>query len=174
MNENSSPHPDLPDEGPDGDDIAIAGMEERAAWVQLVMTLTTTVGYCVVVVPQVLAEGTEGVDWVIPMLVAIAVSVVGTILGSIVMGVGGAFSSYRRGLDPDVELGTDLRDREITRFATRRSIGFLYAGLLLALVLSMLDADTLWIGTAVFLMGALGAISEAVVRLAAYRRGFVE
>jgi hypothetical protein len=159
---------------PPGEDTSIAGMDERAAWVQLIVTMATTLGYFVVVIPQLLDGGVESVDWVVPMLVAMAVTIVGTILGSILMGVGGAFSAYRRGLDPNVELGSDLRDRDITRFATRRSIGFLYAGLLLALVLSMLDADTLWIGTAVFLMGALGAIAEAIVRVAAYRRGFVE
>jgi hypothetical protein len=88
------------------------------------------------------------------------------------MGVGGAFSLYIKGRDPDVELGSDQRDREISRFATRRSIGFLYAGLFLALVLAMLDVNTFWIGTAVFLMGALGSIAEALMRLSAYRRGF--
>jgi hypothetical protein len=108
------------------------------------------------------------------MLVAIGATIVGTIVGSVVLGVGGAFALYRRGRDPQLEPGSDQRDREITRFATRRSVGFLQAGLLFALVLAMLDADTFWIGTAVFAMGACAAIAEAVLRLAAYRRGFAE
>lgn len=66
---------------------------------------------------------------------------------------------------------SDVRDREIDRRGQRASFGVLGAGFGAALVLAMVDADTFWIGNALFLFGTVGAIVETTTKILLYRRG---
>ncbi|WP_084106476.1 hypothetical protein [Demequina sp. NBRC 110056] len=147
-------------------------MDERAVWVSLVVFVITTGAYLAVVVPRALSQPVDEVSWVTPMLWAIGISVVGTIVGSIVAAIGSAVGLAARGRDPELELGSDERDKEINRLGSRASYGVVSAGMLAVLVLAMIDADTFWIGNAAFLFGFLGTVTDCVVKLRAYRRGF--
>ena len=147
-------------------------MEERAVWVYLAVSVTTSVAYFAVIVPRALEGPIEDVSWVVPMLWAIGISIAGTIAGSIVAAIGSAVGLAARGRDPEAELGSDERDREISRLGNRATYGVVSAGMLGALVLAMLDADTFWIGNAIFVVGFIGSLVECTVKIRAYRRGF--
>ena len=155
------------------DEPGVMGMDERSAWVQIFVFAITTSAYLFVVFSRLRDTPVEDVEWVAPLLWAIGISIVTVIVGSIISGIGGAMGLAMRGRDPDVELKSDSRDKDIARHARLRTYwvgSVLGAG---TLVLAMLDVDTLWIGTYVFAVSSAGAINDAAVRIRAYRRGFV-
>ena len=139
-------------------------LDERAVWTYLVVLILTTAVYAAVVVPRALAGPIADVEWVVPMIVAIAVSIVATVLGSIAGAIGSAVGLAVRGRDPEADLSSDERDREISRLGDRRSQGVIGVGMLAALVLAMVDADTFWIGNTLYLAGALGVMAVSRLR----------
>jgi len=157
---------------PEDDERGPMTMEERAVWVYLVVFLATSITYFAIVIPRAVEGPIEDVSWVVPMLWAIGISIVGTIVGSIVAAIASAIGLAARGRDPEVELGSDERDKEINRLGSRATYGVVSAGLLAVLALAMVDADTFWIGNVAFLAGFVGALVEAFVKIRAYRRGF--
>jgi hypothetical protein len=157
---------------PYDDEPTVMGMDERATWMQLFATAATTGVYLGVVVPRALSEPIADISWVVPMLWAIGISMVAVILGSIAAGIGGAMVLTMRGRDVDSELKSDRRDKEIELYARRRTYWMLVLTVVGALVLAMLDAETFWIGNFVFLAATLESITQTVVKLRAYRRGF--
>lgn len=157
---------------PEDDERAPMTMEERAVWVYLVVFVATSVAYFAVVVPRALSQPIDEVSWVVPMLWAIGISIGGTIIGSILAAVGSAIGLAARGRNPELELGSDERDKQIERLGNRATGAVVSTGMLGVLVLAMIDADTFWIGNAAFLSGFVGALVEALVKIRAYRRGF--
>ncbi|MFW2512755.1 hypothetical protein ACNI3K_03155 [Demequina sp. SO4-13] len=157
---------------PEDDERAPMTMEERAVWVYLVVFVATSVAYFVVVVPRALSQPIDEVSWVVPMLWAIGISIGGTIVGSILAAVGSAIGLAARGRNPELELGSDERDKQIERLGNRATATVVSTGMLAVLVLAMIDANTFWIGNAAFLSGFVGALVEAFVKIRAYRRGF--
>ena len=158
---------------PADDEPTVMGMDERSAWVQVFAFAITTGAYLAVVIPRVRNNPIDEVQWVVPMLWALGISILTVIVGSIIAGIGGAIGLTIRGLDVDSELASDSRDKDIARHARLRTY---WAGTALgmgALILAMLDVDTFWIGTYVYVVASVGAIAEAIVRIRAYRRGFV-
>ena len=158
---------------PADDEPTVMGMDERASWVQVFTFAATTGAYLAVVLPRARHEPIEDVQWVVPMLWTLGISILTVIIGSIIAGIGGAIGLTIRGLDVDSELASDSRDKAIARHARLRTYWAGTAIGLGALILAMIDADTFWIGTYVYVMASIAAIAEAVVRIRAYRRGFV-
>jgi hypothetical protein len=157
---------------PDDDEPPVLGMDERAAWVQLVSTAATTLAYAAVVALRARERPVDEIVWVAPMLVAMAANVVGTIVLAILFGVGGALRLHVLGRDPDLECASDVRDREIEKHGGRYASALVSAGLLAVLVLTMLDTHGFFVAQAAFGAGALASMADAAVRIRAYRRGF--
>ncbi|HET9516760.1 MAG TPA: hypothetical protein VFO77_03435 [Actinoplanes sp.] len=157
---------------PDDDEPTVMGMDERGTWLQLAATLVTATAYLVVVVPRVLSRPVAEVSWVQPMLWAIGGSIAAVILGAILAGIGGALVLTLRGRDVDSELHSDRRDRDIERYARRRTYWLLGLAAGGALILAMLDADTFWIGNFVYLTVAVESVLQSTIKIRAYRRGF--
>jgi len=143
---------------------------ERASWVAVVLTPLTAAGYFVVVLPQLVDTPARGLAWQLPMLWSIGINLVGTIVATIlvtiVVGIG---AGLRR---EELDTATDERDRDIDRYGGRVALTIAAGGLLAALVLAMLELDPFWIGSAAFLIGAIGATAGAIVQLRAYRGVF--
>ncbi len=157
---------------PDDDDPVVMTVEERSAWVYLALVVITSGAYFAVVIPRALSQPIDEVSWVTPMLWTLGASIVGTILGSIAGAIGGAIGLAIRGINPEGQLESDARDKEITALGNRRSSAAASVGMFVVLVLAMIGADLFWIGNAVFVAGATGAIFETITRIRAYRRGF--
>lgn len=158
---------------PADDEPTVMGMDERAAWVQIFAFAATTIAYLVVVIPRVATQPIDEVEWVVPLLWAMGLSILSVIVGSIIAGIGGAIGLTIRGLDPDAELASDKRDKDIARHARLRTYWATPVVALGALILAILDVDTFWIGSFIYVVTSIAAIADAVVRIRAYRRGFV-
>jgi hypothetical protein len=154
----------------DADERIPLTTSERTAWVAAVLTPLTAAGYFVVVLPQLASTPVAGIAWQGPMLVSIGVNFVGTIvvtiLVTILVGIG---AGLRR---EELDTGADQRDRDIDRHGGRVALTIAAGGLLAALVLAMLEVDPFWIGSAAFLIGAVGATAGSIAQLRAYRGVF--
>ena len=139
--------------------------QERNTWATLIATIITVPAYIVVVLVRADGGPLTEVDWVPIMLWTMGISIVGAIVISIVWGI---LAGMR---EPDGVGQSDQRDRDISRFGNRLGYGVLVAGALVALVLSMVEADWFWIGNTLFLGFALSTLVGDIGRVVAYRRG---
>lgn len=168
---------------PDDDERVPMTAAERTVWAYLVAVVVTSGGYLALMVHRVAVQPVERISWIGPMLWTIGLSVLGTVLGVVVGTVVGAVNASRStaggcggapgaGGPDGVEVATDVRDREIDRLGGRASTGVIGVGLGAVLMLAMIDAHPFWIGNAVFLSGAVGAVLETTTKIRLYRRGF--
>lgn len=157
---------------PADDEPLVMTAEERSVWVYLIGTVISTGVYAAVVVPRAIAGPIDEVSWVPAMLWTIGVTIAFTIVGTIVASIGSAVGLAARGRDPEFELTSDLRDKEIEIRGHRASMSVVGVGVGVALVVTMLDLDHFWIGHAIYASGFVGALVEAITKIRLYRRGF--
>ena len=139
--------------------------QERNTWATLIATIVTVPLYIVIVLSRAEGGPITEVDWVPVLLWTMGASIVGAIVISIVWGI---LAGMR---DPSGVGASDQRDRDISRFGNRLGYGVLVGAALVALVLSMVEADWFWIGNALFLGFALATLVGDIARVVAYRRG---
>ena len=139
--------------------------EERNTWATLIATVITVPIYIVIVLMSADGGPLTDVNWVPILLWTMGASIVGAIVISIVWGI---LAGMR---DPSGVGASDQRDRDISRFGNRLGYGVLVGAALVALVLSMVEADWFWIGNALFLGFALATLVGDIARVVAYRRG---
>jgi hypothetical protein len=135
---------------------------EKSSWVVLIVAGPTLLLYAALIVPQLVSMPVGEIDWVPPMLLAIAGFIVANILGNIVAAV----------LNPREAELEDERDREIDRHGERIGNAFIAGGGVVGLVLAMAMAHQFWIANALYLGGLIGSIVAASVKVAAYRGSF--
>ena len=139
---------------------------ERTTWVSVVAP-AVAIGYFTVVLSRLREHPAADVSWIVPMLWAIGASIIGTIVGTIVISIGAGIAN--RGV---LESKQDIRDKQIERYGDRTSYAITAIGTAAVLVLVMLEADHFWIGNALFLLGSIGATWGAIAKLRAYRGAF--
>ena len=139
--------------------------QERNTWATLIATVITVPIYIVIVLVQADGGPLTEVEWVPILLWTMGASIVGAIVISILWGI---FAGMR---DPAGVGVSDQRDRDISRLGNRLGYGVLVAFALVALVLSMVEADWFWIGNALFFGFALATLVGDIARVVAYRRG---
>jgi peptidoglycan/LPS O-acetylase OafA/YrhL len=154
------------------DEPQIMTAEQRSVWIYLAATVLATVAYAAIVVPRALDNPVAEVSWVRPMLLAIGGTILLTIVGTIVWSIAAGARLGLRGRDPEIELESDVRDKEINKRGTTASSTLVGVGLLGVLILTMAGADHFWIGQALYVTGAAGGITEAITKLRLYQRGF--
>lgn len=157
---------------PEDNEPVIMTAEERSVWVYLSGSVVSTAVYASVVVPRALSQPIEEVSWIVPMLWAVGASIAFTVLGTILSSIGTAVGLAARGRDPELELESDVRDKEISARGTRVSATVVGLGAGAALVITMLGLDHFWIGNVLYLGGFAGALAETITRIRLYRRGF--
>ncbi len=141
-------------------------LTEGSRWAFLLIVVATSIWYWVTVLPQLGTTEAADIGWQIPMLWAIGTSIVGTIVLSIVIAIGSAIVTRR---EPE---NADVRDKQIERYGDRIAqaiMSFATAGVL---VLVMFEVDWFWIGNALYLIGAVGAVVGAIASIRAYRGYF--
>jgi len=139
--------------------------QERNTWATLIATVITVPIYIVIVLVQADGGSLTEVEWVPILLWTMGASIVGAIVISILWGIFAGIG------DPAGVGVSDQRDRDISRLGSRLGYGVLVAFALLALVLSMVEADWFWIGNALFFGFALATLVGDIARVVAYRRG---
>jgi hypothetical protein len=139
--------------------IAVS-LEERRAWIKLVVSVLAYGAYAVVVLIRAdgrpVAEVPFGGPLVVSVLAAIGLAIASEILLSALV---------------PVPLTVDDRDREVGRLGDRVGQSFVVIGAVAAMLLAIWEADRFWIANAVYL-GFLGsAVLGGVTRVIVYRKG---
>lgn len=147
--------------------------EEKVTWVNAVVAAIVPLVYFVVVLGQLGQASASEIAYQRPMLIAIGVSIVLTILGSIAMGIGSGISAEIAEPGSGADIGrTDERDATIGRRGELVGYYVSSVGVVGAMALTMLEYDYFWIANALYLSFVIAALVSATVKLVAYRRGF--
>jgi hypothetical protein len=149
------------------DDRVAMTFAERNTWVYAFILPATSIAYFAVVLPRLRDQPAADVSWVVPMLWAIGASVVGTIVGTILVAIGAGI--VNRGV---LESTEDVRDKQIDRYGDRIAQAITGVGAAAVLVLVMFEVEHFWIGNALFLFGSIGATWGAIAKIRAYHGAF--
>ncbi len=137
-------------------------MEEKRAWIMLVVTVFGYSAYLIVVLRR--AGSGPLVD--VPYVAALLWTIGAAIVASIVLNIAAAVASPR-------DAGRkDQRDREIGRFGEHIGQSFVVIGGVAALVMAMAELDHFWIANTVYLAFVLSSLLGSIAKIAAYRWGF--
>jgi hypothetical protein len=147
--------------------------EEKICWVNAVVTVVVPVAYFVVMLGRLADVSAAAVSYQRPLLIAIGVSIVLTIIGSILAGIGTGISAELRGRSASDEIERkDERDKQISRHGDLVGLYVSAAGMAGVLALTMLEYDYFWIASALYLSFVAGTLVGSVVKIASYHRGF--
>jgi MFS family permease len=147
--------------------------EEKMTWVSGVIAVVVPVVYFAIMLGRLQDTSAADIAYQVPLIVAIVASVVLSIVGAIAAAVGTGISAELRGRKAEDEIDRkDERDKSIARRGDLFGFYVSSAGLVGALILTMLEADYFWIANTIYLSFVVGAFVGAVVKLVAYHRGF--
>ena len=147
--------------------------QEKLTWVNLVVVLVVPGAYVAYVLDR--ANGASVADFAYQrsMLIAIGISIIATILGTIAMSIvtAAAAEITGKGSVDDIDR-KDERDVQISRRGDL--IGYYVAsgGAVGVMALTMLEYDYFWIANALYLSFVVASVVADSVKIAAYRRGF--
>ncbi|WP_430867919.1 hypothetical protein [Demequina aurantiaca] len=155
---------------------------ERNVWASAIAAILAFVAYLIVMVPRVLATPVSDVSWQIPMLWAIGGAIIGTIVFSILGAIGSEVSGQVGAVVRSAMTGRsvgfeaplhqeDIRDREISQLGERTTMSIMASSLFMMMVLAMGDAESFWIGNTALVIGTIGTLAGAGVKIRAYRVG---
>jgi hypothetical protein len=156
-------------------DIKEAAMpfEEKVTWVNAVVLAIVPAVYFAIVLGQLGQVPASEIAYQRPMLIAIGISIVLTILGSIAMGIGTGISAEIRERGSAGDIGrTDERDKQIGRRGELVGYYVSSVGVVGAMALTMLEYPYFWIANVLYLSFVIAALVSAGVKLVAYRRGY--
>ena len=147
--------------------------EEKLSWVNAVVMLVVPVAYFVIMLGRLADVSAADISYQRPLLIAIGVSIVLTIVGSILAGIGTGISAELRGRSASDEIDRkDERDKQISRHGDLIGFSVSSAGMVAVLALTMLAYDYFWIASALYLSFVLGTLVASVVKIVSYHRGF--
>jgi hypothetical protein len=139
--------------------------EERGTWVYLVVSAGVYVAYAAIVLSQAADPITE-TPYQVPLLWSIGASIVAAMILRMLVEI--AAGSVRGTGDQRA----DTRDREIDRLGTLRTWLVLAVTALAAMLMALAEWPHFWIANLLYFGFVLQAVSSAIVKLVAYRRGF--
>jgi hypothetical protein len=133
--------------------------EQKNTWTYLVLAIVIPAIYFATILGQVPGTPVGEIDFIVPMITAIGLAIVISIVGSIAVSI--VTRSYV----------TDERDKHVNRRGD--SVGFAVLGALVIgpLALAMLEAEPFWIANSIYCAEVLAAIVASIVKLVAYRKG---
>jgi hypothetical protein len=147
--------------------------EEKLTWVNLVVGVIVPVGYVAVMLGRLGETSAAEISYQWPLLIAIGASIVLTIVGSVLAGIGTGISAEIRGRSASEEIDRkDERDKQISRHGDLVGYYVSSAGVVGVLALTMLEYEYFWIASALYLSFAVGTAVASAVKIASYHRGF--
>jgi hypothetical protein len=156
-------------------DIKEADMpfEEKVTWVGAVVSVVVPAVYFAIVLGQLGQASASEIAYQRPMLIAIGVSIVATIVGAIAMGIGSGIAAEITEPGSGADIGRK-DERDVTIGRRGELVGYYVSsvGVVGAMVLTMLEYEHFWIANALYLSFVVAALVSATVKLVAYRRGF--
>jgi hypothetical protein len=147
--------------------------EEKITWVNAVVTVVVPVVYFVIMLGRLGDTSAADIAYQKPLLVAIGASIVLTIVGSILAGIGSGISAelHGRSASDDIDL-KDERDKTISRHGDLIGYYVASAGMVGVLALTLLEYEYFWIANSLYLSFVVATLVGSVVKLVAYHRGF--
>lgn len=136
--------------------------EEKGAWLAAVIGPVAALVYLIIIVGRAQDTPIAEVAWVWPM-----VWTIGSIVGAMILGYVVLAAVWPKEADKK-----DERDKEINRFGEHVGQTFFGLGAGAALILSMVQVDSFWIGNTLFFGCAISTLIGSVAKIVAYRRGF--
>ena len=133
--------------------------EEKNIWVYLGLAVVIPVVYFATILSQVMTTPVGDIDYIIPMIGAIALAIVIAIVGSIAVSI--ASGSYLK----------DERDKQISRRGDAVGLSVLGTLAIVPLAFAMLEIAPFWIANSIYFAEVVAAIVASAVKLAAYRQG---
>ncbi len=147
--------------------------EEKVTWVSAAVFAVVPVVYVVNVLGQLGQMPASEIAYQRPMLIAIGVSIVLIIVGSILTGIGSGITAEIMEPGSSAEVGrSDERDATINQRGELVGYYVSSIGVVAAMALTMLEYDYFWIANALYLGFVVASIVSAAVKIVAYRRGF--
>jgi hypothetical protein len=152
---------------------AVMPFEEKVTWVEAVVFAAVPAVYFVIVLGQLGTVPASEIAYQKPMLIAIGISIVLTIVGAILTGIGSGISAEITQPGSGADIGrSDERDKQISRRGELIGYYVSSVGVVGAMALTMLEYDYFWIANALYLGFVIAALVSAAVKIVAYRRGF--
>jgi MFS family permease len=152
---------------------AVMSFDEKVTWVEAFVFALVPAWYFTVVLGQLGATPATDIVYQRPMLIAIGISIVLTIVGSILTGIGSGITAEIMEPGSGADIGrSDERDKQIRRRGELIGYYVSSVGAVGALTLTMLEYPYFWIANALYLGFVIAALVSAVVRIFAYRRGY--
>jgi hypothetical protein len=147
--------------------------EEKLTWVNAVVTVVVPIAYFAIMLGRLGDVSAADISYQWPLLIAIGASVVLTIVGSILAGIGTGISAELRGRSASGDIDRkDERDRSIARHGDLVGYYVSSAGMVGVLALTMLEYEYFWIASALYLSFVVGSFVASAVKIASYHRGF--
>ena len=147
--------------------------DEKITWVNAVVAVVVPVAYFVIMLGRLGDASAADISYQWPLLIAIGASVVLTIVGSILAGVGTGISAAQFGRSASDEIDRkDERDKQISSHGDLIGLYVSTVGMVGVLALTMLEYEYFWIASALYLSFVVGTLVGSVVKIASYHRGF--
>lgn len=137
-------------------------LEERRAWIRLVVCAAAYGGYVAVVLAQ--ADGRRLIH--VPYAAALLWSVGAAIVAAVVMETAVAAAN------PRLSRVKDVRDREIGRLGDYVGQSFVVIGAVAAMLMAMAGWERFWIANVIYLCFALSALVGNAAKVIVYRGSF--
>ena len=136
-------------------------IEEKGTWAYVLIAVALSVAYFAMVLGQLPQTATTDIEFQVPMLATIGVTIGLSIAAYIVVSI----------MSPEDAGKRDQRDKDINRYG--EYIGGIVLGVaaIVPLVLAMVKADHFWIANTIYLALVLSTIAGSIVKVVAYRRG---
>lgn len=145
---------------------------ERINTAGLVTSLLVLAWYALQVVPQMSEMPVAEIAYTRPMIYAVVIGVILSIVTAIVVSVGSAiWLAIKEGEDAvDADFGNeDERDKHIGRLGDAMGGHLLSVAVIGAMVLIWMDFDTFWVANSLFVGAWSSAVVGTVIKLVAYR-----
>ncbi len=139
------------------------GYKERGSYMDLIVTVGVAAKYVWDIYRLQLLTPLTGVAFQGPMVRAILLSVVATIILHIIYAI----------LTGSKDTKEDQRDRQVSRFGDWISLFPLASGAFAGLILAMYGAHHFWIANAIYAGFFISAITGNIARIIVYRRGLM-
>ncbi|GAA4583636.1 hypothetical protein GCM10023194_21500 [Planotetraspora phitsanulokensis] len=134
-------------------------LEEKRAWIRLVVAVAAYGGYVVVVLSRAGERPLAEAPYAAALLWSVGAAIVAAIVAEVVAGA----------VNPKASLAKDVRDREIGRLGDHVGQSFVTIGAVAAMLMAMAGWDRFWIANVVYLCFALSAVLSNVTKVIVYR-----
>ncbi|GAA0995574.1 hypothetical protein GCM10009555_089880 [Acrocarpospora macrocephala] len=135
-------------------------LEEKRAWIRLVVAVAAYGGYAAVVLSQAGGRPLAETPYGAALLGSVGAAIAAAIVIEIVVNA----------LDRQTSLVKDERDREIGRLGDHVGQSFVVIGGVAAMLMAIADWEQFWIANVVYLCFVLSAILGNVTKVIVYRR----